>query len=300
MTKNRHGLKRHIPEETKRIVRQSCSFGCVVCGAIPYDYDHFRNQYAEVEQHDPDDIVLLCDKHHRQKNGGILSADAIARARKSRTAAGADTRFKLDVVRPDFEVRWGSNIISASDNSIMVDGEPILTFKTQDNDLEPILLSGQFRDRHGRILCVVENNEFIARAKDLGDLTVISNRFNYVLPDGSTGFSFSLSDAHIAVVKAFHVKSDAHVIVYDDGTLKVGNLIHGVALRESAFRHNQIAISVGTSRDEFSFENVALDRLPTAKMQHCMASNSRVGIFISGRARARFSAPTTTEPTETE
>ena len=59
-TMNRFGLGRDIPGTTKRIVRQRCGFGCVVCGAAFYQYEHVDPAFADARVHDPEKICLLC------------------------------------------------------------------------------------------------------------------------------------------------------------------------------------------------------------------------------------------------
>lgn len=289
MNQNRQGLSRHIPEPTKKLVRKACGYGCVVCGSIPYDYDHLKTEFNAAEEHDPDDIVLLCDKHHRQKNARILSVERILDAKRHRSSLNSETRFKLDLIRDDFLTVWGSTIITASDNSIVVDDEPILTLTKTDNDLEPLLISGRFCDKTGNPICVIKQNEFITRSANLGDFTVISNRFTYLMPDGTTGLAFVLDDQKIHISSAFHAKSDAHVSVRDE-VLQVGNLFRAVRFSRSNFLHNQTAISVGTCCDQFSFDGVDLSRIPANEMIECTASHGRIGIFVAGRKRSKITS----------
>lgn len=289
MSQNRQGLSRHIPETTKKLVRKACGYGCVVCGSIPYDYDHLKTEFNVADEHDPDDIVLLCNNHHRLKTAGILSAERILDAKRHRSSLDSETRFKLELVRNDFLTVWGSTVITASNNSILVDDEPILTFAKTDNDLEPLLISGRFRDKTGNLICVIKENEFVARSAHLGDFTVISNRFTYSMPDGSTGLAFTLDDQKIHIFSAFHTKSDAHVAVNDD-LLQVGNLFSAMRFRRSKFLQNQTAISVGTCCDQFSFDHVDLSRIAGGEMVECMASHSAVGVFVAGRKRPKITS----------
>lgn len=70
---------RNIPEPMKRTIRQRCGFGCVICGAWPFQYDHMTRDWAEVKEHVESDITLLCPNHHQEKTGGTLPrADVIA------------------------------------------------------------------------------------------------------------------------------------------------------------------------------------------------------------------------------
>lgn len=67
---------RTIPEGVKREVRQRCFFGCIVCGMPIFEYDHVT-PFAEVMAHEPDNLVLLCPNHHRDKTAGRLPIDRL-------------------------------------------------------------------------------------------------------------------------------------------------------------------------------------------------------------------------------
>ena len=69
-------IGRNIPEEIKRAVRQRSDFGCVVCGMPIYEYDHIE-EFHSVGEHHPDNMVLLCPNHHREKTSRRLSKAVI-------------------------------------------------------------------------------------------------------------------------------------------------------------------------------------------------------------------------------
>jgi hypothetical protein len=74
---NKHGLSRGIPEGIKRLVRQRCRFGCVVCGRAVYHYDHFDPEFEEAKEHNPAGITLLCGSCHDKKTRGLLSTETV-------------------------------------------------------------------------------------------------------------------------------------------------------------------------------------------------------------------------------
>lgn len=288
MTVNEQGLKRNIPESVKTAVRKACSFGCVICGSVPYDYDHLEVEYHAAEQHNPDDIVLLCQNHHRMK-GNVLSVEAIKKARALRVAQDSQFRFKLPATNSDFVVNWAGTKISATDNSVIVDDERILTFTRTENEMEPVQLSGTFRDIQGNIICQIDRNEFVSRAANLGDFSVVSNRFRYKLQGGGLGLSFDLTGAGLNIDYIFHVKNDAHV--YAPGEfLQVGNVHQAVRLTDSKFSDSGTAIIVNSTADKFSYENVDLDRFPTIFMSDQTYVGTRVGIHLKGLARQNLTA----------
>src|SRR3569832_302716 len=78
--KNKFGLARSIPDPVKREIRKRSGFGCVICGLILYDYEHFDPPYEEATRHDPNGICLLCPNHHRRAGRPALSKEEVGRA----------------------------------------------------------------------------------------------------------------------------------------------------------------------------------------------------------------------------
>ena len=76
---NRFGLSRDIPNETKRLIRQRCGFGCVVCGSAFYQYEHVDPNFADARVHDPERIALLCGSCHDRVTRGALSKETVKR-----------------------------------------------------------------------------------------------------------------------------------------------------------------------------------------------------------------------------
>jgi hypothetical protein len=70
---------RNIPDPIKRAVRQRCGFGCVICGLPLYEYEHMLG-WANVQRHVPEEITLLCDRHHREKTNGLLPVQVVKEA----------------------------------------------------------------------------------------------------------------------------------------------------------------------------------------------------------------------------
>lgn len=165
MGTNKHGLDRNIPAKVQRTVREACSFGCVICGSVPYVYDHLKVEYADAKEHDPDDIVVLCPTHHTMKTNRVLDVDSILLARNNRKSLDSDFRFIIPATKADFAVNWGSTEIRESHQILTIDEVPTLRFATSENPLEPIVLSGEFRDRKGDLICVIQDNELLSRAR---------------------------------------------------------------------------------------------------------------------------------------
>ena len=81
--KNKNGLSRNIDSETKRIIRQKCGFGCVICGCAIYQFEHVDPVFSEAKEHNPDNIVLLCATCHDSVTRGIWSKEKVKIAAKN-------------------------------------------------------------------------------------------------------------------------------------------------------------------------------------------------------------------------
>lgn len=73
---------RNIPSAVKRQVRQECGFGCVICGAPLYDYEHI-DDFAMVKSHEPKNIALLCPTHHAMKTRKVIDRATVQMARQA-------------------------------------------------------------------------------------------------------------------------------------------------------------------------------------------------------------------------
>lgn len=80
MSKNRHGLSRTIPERVKREVRQRSRFGCVLCRAGFYEYEHIDPPFEHATLHDPSRICCLCSSCHSAVTRGQRSKLSVAAA----------------------------------------------------------------------------------------------------------------------------------------------------------------------------------------------------------------------------
>ena len=81
--KNKYDLSRTIPNEVKRVVRQECGFGCIVCGNAIYTYEHIIPEWKDALSHEVDKIGLLCNNCHIQTTKGLIPKEAIQKYRDS-------------------------------------------------------------------------------------------------------------------------------------------------------------------------------------------------------------------------
>lgn len=161
--KNRHGLSRNIPPKIKLQVRQRCGFGCVVCGAGIYHYDHVLPEYKDAKIHDPSAIALLCPSCHQKKTSKFWSTEKISAA--SRNPICLRNGFIKEVFdfcgdHPSFE--FGGIDIKNSKAPITINDEPLFIIKEPEFEGAPFRLSGFFHDSVGNRTLEIIDNEWKA------------------------------------------------------------------------------------------------------------------------------------------
>ena len=157
---NQHGLTRHIPAEMKRVVRQRCGFGCAICGAALYDYEHFEPDFKDAREHHPDGITLLCMQCNQKRRRGHLSRETVKAANAAPvciTSGSASETFDFSSER--IRVNLGGVTFVNCETLIEVQGVPLLSI-CGDDELGPIKLSGFFSDLSGKSILTIDQNEW--------------------------------------------------------------------------------------------------------------------------------------------
>ena len=116
MADNFQCTSRNIPLPMQREIRQRCGFGCVICGLPLYEYEHM-NEWALVKCHVTADITLLCDRHHREKTGGLLPKEIVreADANPFNLRKGVSKPYDLHFSGKQAEVVIGGNSFTCED-----------------------------------------------------------------------------------------------------------------------------------------------------------------------------------------
>ncbi len=160
--------ERNIPDPIKRIVRQRCHFGCVICGLPLYQYDHMA-PWSEVREHKAENITLLCLQHHGEKTNKLLPLGAVIKANRNPFNLIRDTSrpYALHFSGEDLNVSLGTFTLEChrprgcfSDNfiALCVDDDPIIEIKSGE---ESLLLSLCLRDAGNSEVISIKDNELI-------------------------------------------------------------------------------------------------------------------------------------------
>lgn len=158
---NRHGLPRYIPAGVKRMVRNRCGYGCVICGSIIYEYHHLNPPFRYATEHDPDGIVLLCGTCHIKAEKGLLSDATIkAKSMSPKCLEQGFATFSLDVGEKFPVVILGKTIFIGNPTIIRAFGRRLLFIEQPEEDGGPCRISATFYDKDGKKACSIERNEW--------------------------------------------------------------------------------------------------------------------------------------------
>jgi 5-methylcytosine-specific restriction endonuclease McrA len=155
-----------IPDPLKREVRQRCGFGCVICGKPLYQYDHVV-PYTVTKDHTVDNLVLLCDGHHREKTAGLLPLAAVRKAYEAprNIQTGESHPYGLHYSGTSCEALIGSVravLTSMADGQLavplLVDDTPLVAFRVED---ERLLLTAQLFGSDNALLVQIVDNELV-------------------------------------------------------------------------------------------------------------------------------------------
>jgi len=156
---------RHIPEPLKREVRQACGFGCVVCGCPFITYEHIE-EWADVQEHQSDNIILLCSTHHAEKTAGRLSKDTLRlyQLNPFNKVEGYKPPYRIEPnVWTDQTIDIGSNVAKFTDSHplngfvpVEWQGQSIITTYVEDGFY---LISASFYDQDGSLIVDIHKNE---------------------------------------------------------------------------------------------------------------------------------------------
>lgn len=154
---------RSIPDGIKRRVRQECLFGCVFCGMPVFEYEHI-DDWALVQKHEVENIVLLCPTHHSAKTTGKLDRERIReqRANPYNKARGQTAGYKIEGNRK-FEVKLADMHFAGElreDGTpfhvLWVNGKTLLSVRVIDGYIVPSFV---LTDRAGSALLSVNDGE---------------------------------------------------------------------------------------------------------------------------------------------
>ena len=164
---NKHGLSRKIPSDVKREVRQHCGFGCVVCGLGIVQYEHVDPEFHEAQQHESENIALLCPQCHAKVTTGFWSKEKIKQAMADPICKKqGSTKEVFDFCGGHPTLQFGGMSLSNCPIPIEVAGRPLFKIEKPEVEGGPFRLSGFFCDSEGDVTLQIVENEWIASSNN--------------------------------------------------------------------------------------------------------------------------------------
>jgi hypothetical protein len=238
------GLSRNIPAEVKRAVRQRCGFGCVVCGASIYEYDHFDPPFAEAQEHNPEGITLLCPTHHAEKTRGVLPISRVVEFNRSPVAlvSGEATlqRPYFDHI-PDLSL-GGGLLVRNTPIPIMVDNEPIIEFMPPEPGSHVARINATLTNADGGQLLRIVDNEWRVES-GVWDYEWVGQRMT--IRDGSASIALQMTifpPKYISIDRLTFSKGRANVRITET-ELK----INGSTLVDNIASNNHVGLTLFSS-----------------------------------------------------
>lgn len=190
-----------LPSKLAREIRQSCGFGCAICGKMPTDYAHIV-PYRKREEHKFENLILLCKTHHNDFDNKRISKSQIRKYKERPYCLSQGTSNFGFLHKPINKLNIGSTkLISRFDavfNLISIRNQVI--FKIEIKNGTPFF-SFYIHDLSGKI-----------------SLVVIENTIQF----SKTNYDVILVGNHLKVNwKSRHILFDA---VIDEGILRINKL----------------------------------------------------------------------------
>lgn len=227
MTRSTMGEDRPaIPGPMKREIRQRCGFGCVICGQPLYHYDHMV-EYAEVQEHETENITLLCARHHDEKTRGFLNRDDIVQANDApyNTANATTSPWNLPFRGDGAEFDLAGNIFAvdalpegAAFFGLVVDGWVLFGARRQDGQL---LINMQLFDEFNILKFLIVENELIMRA-DSWDIEVEGTTITVRYALRNIFMRMRFSQQRIAIDRGRILCNGVELLLDKDGILETG------------------------------------------------------------------------------
>ena len=163
MSTNKYGLARSIPAAVKLAIRQICGFGCVICGAGIYDYEHADPEFNEAQSHNPANMTLLCMTCHGNVTRKFWSKEKVKSAMKSpfcKRQGYSNQFFDFGSNHPSLTL--GGVRIENCEVPVEIGGQPLFEIKPPEQSGAPFRFSGTFYDSNGKASLRIADNEWQA------------------------------------------------------------------------------------------------------------------------------------------
>ncbi len=200
-------MGRYIDVDVQRAVRQECCFGCVICGNLVTQFEHFDPPFAEARTHRIEGIALLCGSCHDQKTRKFLSVESVRAARANPKACrDGFASTQLDAMAP-FQLEVGAMSFENVTSILRLGGEELLVVQPPNRDGGPVRVSGTFYDEAGAEVLKLVENVIEVRAENW-DAQAMGGRF--IVRKGKRNIALELSVIPPHLLRIEYLKMRTH------------------------------------------------------------------------------------------
>lgn len=219
--RNQYGLSRAIPEDVKRQVRQTCGYGCVICGAAIVEYEHVRPEFAKAKAHDPQGIALLCPTCHAKKTRNFLSVRRVLEASEKPAAKTSGFAFsELEDHNSHPYVVLGGMTLKNCPTPVQVRGIPLIRVEDSEVARGPYQLSASFFDDKGVPSLFIRRNEWQVGANSW-DVEAVGGRITVRTGPGEIALQLLLDSGKGVVVERIRMHCGGYFFEANHGQLDV-------------------------------------------------------------------------------
>lgn len=222
---NKYGLKRHIPADIRRQIRQNSKFGCVLCRKGFYHYEHIDPTFEEAREHHADTICCLCGACHDAVTRGQISKRAVKSAYSKIKSASSDEVDPpvgpLDFHDGSAELKIGNLLYSPTVYVVLrYHGQDIIRVIPGQNE-EPGKISAIFTNEFGEPILELRENEWVG-SLDNWDVEIKGARITVRSSHGKVALQIRLDPPGRVVLERLDMRFGSGHVIATEETYAVG------------------------------------------------------------------------------
>lgn len=223
MSYNKYGLSREIPKEIKLKVRRNSGFGCVICGLGIYEYDHIDPEFKDAQEHDPNNITLLCSQCHSKKTRKFLNKETILERMKNPISFSKGyTNEYFDInLENHIKIQIGNAVFTNCNIPIRINNKDLIRIDKPIDGSSFYNLSCEFIDYTGLKKLKIVNNEWRASSDNWDIITKAGELI--IMNEGETYLIIKNKNNNTLFIKYFKSVINNYDIEMSEEGLKINN-----------------------------------------------------------------------------
>ena len=192
---------RYIKASIRRSVRQNAAFGCVACACPIIEYHHIV-PFSEVRTHTVENIVALCPTCHKRADHRGQWSEALVRSFQQNPHNQDETKDRFIISTPDFLVKTGWIEFHNCTQLVALRDKVVLSCERSEEGV--MRVTGKFQDPNGRLVAIVDDNEWRVLVKSVWDVEYIAARRLVVRTGpGNVVLRMEITDTELVIQQCF-------------------------------------------------------------------------------------------------